>query len=64
MDNRPKFVGDCPAKCVEEGSEQWHGHVHRVHHRAQGVYADVQDEIECQIVTKQYNKKTVGDPSI
>ncbi|KAI6130158.1 hypothetical protein EV401DRAFT_1851464 [Pisolithus croceorrhizus] len=64
MDNYPKFVGGCPVKCVREvrkdGTDVFIGYI-TVH---RGVFADVQGEIECQIVVEENNKKTVGDPSI
>ncbi|KAI5988511.1 hypothetical protein EDC04DRAFT_2614534 [Pisolithus marmoratus] len=63
-DGHPGFVGGCPVRCIRkvqnDGTDIFIGYV-TVH---RGVYADVLDETERQIVTEENNKKTAGDPSI
>lgn len=62
-DGHPGFVGGCPVRCIRkvqnDGTDIFIGYV-TVH---RGVYADVLDETERQIVTEENNKKTAGDPS-
>ncbi|KAI6038886.1 hypothetical protein EDC04DRAFT_2569184 [Pisolithus marmoratus] len=63
-DSHPRFVGGCPIRCIREvqndGTDIFIGYI-TVH---RGIYADVLDETECQIVTEENSRKTVGDPSI